>query len=156
MSLCEKCGYLPLITVDAQIPEPVPTEILSVNQQLGTKMVLETLSVANSKLASLDAEINRIANALDKLRQRREELHAFAMTHASLIAPIRQLPAELLYLIILHHMDLERPSLSATYRLDRTPLILASVAHGEVPYCHFQEFGRTSDCMCTHTLWLQT
>ncbi|KZP13599.1 hypothetical protein FIBSPDRAFT_834918, partial [Athelia psychrophila] len=129
-SLCDKCGHSPLAGADAQIPEAVSAELLSSKHSLdayNAEKVRGTMDLAHCRIARLDEEISRIAAVLEDLRSRREDLRAFAATHAALIAPVRNIPMELLHNILLKCMGCERPKEQPKRHLDQMPLILASV-----------------------------
>lgn len=88
-------------------------------------MVRELVDAAHFRLSRLEDEITRITTVLVDMRRRREELQFFAKKHASLIAPVRKLPTELLYMVFRHYLVL--PNVSRKNRLDRRSLILANV-----------------------------
>lgn len=129
---CGNCGHL-LTRPDIQLPtSPVP-QLLGGNRVITpsqAQIVHSTISATLSDISQLDREINRTQMILDELRRKRADLQSYTDAHKVLVAPIRQLPFEVLSEIFLQLIEIQRPDdqpLCRSSHLDKTPLLAGSI-----------------------------
>lgn len=97
--------------------------------------VRASISAAMSNASQLKDEISRIETVLRELHRKHDELKAHADHHREFIAPIAQLPSEILSEIFLlctdrwmHHSPLVfGPLHERIYHLDKSPLLISSI-----------------------------
>ncbi|KZP03861.1 hypothetical protein FIBSPDRAFT_768315, partial [Athelia psychrophila] len=106
---CCKCGY-ELTRPDINLPEPPFPDLLNLDSNYvlpaaQSNVILNSISSALHDVEQLNQDISRLQRALSELRRKRSEAQSFARAHRTLVAPIRQMPAEIIADIFLHCIE---------------------------------------------------
>ncbi|THV03753.1 hypothetical protein K435DRAFT_851542 [Dendrothele bispora CBS 962.96] len=108
MIQCPKCNspiFHPRALVDSDDSQKISQRLRDPAQvaEEETVRVKHILHDAESQIASYDAQIAQLEEALSVLRHKHKCLQDYVAKHRSLLAPIRRLPPEILILIFLIH-----------------------------------------------------
>lgn len=122
---------------DIQPPKHMFHGFLGGNYKLSKHQVdnvRETIAITLARTSEIDNEISRMEEALEILRGKREDLRTCESFHRDLVAPVRCLPSEILCEIFDHCITTQSwvnddplAQKDISPRLDKTPLLLASV-----------------------------
>ena len=95
---CPKCGHVPDAFCDIPPASPVPNLLHRNIAASGTEAntIRSSLSIAETRLSRIDAEIVQLQQRLTALKSSREKLCKFSDLHKGLLSSIRRLPPEVL------------------------------------------------------------
>ncbi|KAJ3767666.1 hypothetical protein FB446DRAFT_848954 [Lentinula raphanica] len=79
---------------------------------------------AQQEISEIDSEIPRVRAVLDGLRARRSEVQEFVDVHRALMAPIRRVPVEMMAMIFVYCLPLDRYPIRSLFE---APLLLTVV-----------------------------
>ena len=95
---CPKCGHVPDAFCDIPLASPV-SDLLNCNtaaSESDANVIRSSLSIVETRLSLIDAEIVQLQRRLAVLKSSREKLCEFSDLHRGLLSSIRRLPPEVL------------------------------------------------------------
>lgn len=127
---CQGRGYLDSVSQPNLCdPGPSPVHNLVGTDQTPsptqTATIRRVIQITTKSLSAVDEEIRKLEEALSDLQSKREKLDEYAETHKVLIAPVRNVPTELLAEIFI--LCLSENWQDRTFDTRQAPLLLSSV-----------------------------